>query len=126
MGNDKLSVNIPGVNAESGLGLCDGDMDIYVSSLRLYIKNIPVTLDKMVKVTAESLKNYTIDVHGVKGMSDYIGAIDTRDTAKRIEAMAKEGNLAGVLAQNDTFIKNTRNLVNEVKVWLSKYDASPA
>jgi len=124
MKNEKLKVDIPGVDANSGLSLCDDDMDIYLSSLRLYVTNIPGTLEKMRSVSSDSLHNYSISVHGVKGMSEYIGAEETRKTAKQLEMLSKEGNLTAVLDQNETFIKNTENMVNNIRSWLKKNDPS--
>jgi len=119
-----MDIEIPEIDANSGLDLCDGDMDIYLNSLRLYVSSIPASLEKMKGVSDETLKDYSIAVHGVKSMSEYIGAEEARKTAKQLEALAKGGDLAGVLAQNETFINYVQNIVADVRSWLEKNDTS--
>jgi HPt (histidine-containing phosphotransfer) domain-containing protein len=119
-----MAVEIPGLNADSGLELCDGNLKIYLSALRLYISNIPAALEKARNVSEETLRDYTVSVHGIKSTSEIIGAEETRKTAKELEAMGKAGDLAGIQARNNAFIKNTENLVAGIKSWLEKYDAS--
>jgi len=121
-----MSIEIPGLNTKSGLELCDDNMDIYLRSLRLYVSNIPATLEKMRNVTEKTLHDYAINVHGVKGSSEYIGAEEARKTAKELEAMAKGGDLAGVQARNDAFIKYVENIVSGIQNWLKKNDPSGA
>ena len=120
MSNTQLKIDIPGLNADSGLMLCDGDFKIYLHSLRLYISNMPANLEKMKYVSKETLKDYIISAHGAKSISQYIGAEAAVKTAKELETMAKEGNLDGVLAQNETFIKNAQDLVDSIRSWLVK------
>ena len=117
-----MTIDIPGVDVNKGLELCDGDMGIYLQAMRIYVSKIPAALDKMRNVSEGTLKDYTISVHGVKGTSEYIGAEEARKTAKQLEAMAKEGNLTGILAQNDAFIKYTEGLVSNIRSWLEKND----
>jgi len=113
-----MEINISGINAASGLELCDGNEEIYIHSLRLFVSNIPASLEKLKNVSKETLPNYAISVHGVKGVSQYVGADEAVKTAKRLEALAKEGNLTEVLAANDAFIKYVQNLADSVKKWL--------
>jgi len=115
-----MAIEIPDVDAASGLDLCDGNMEIYIKSLRLYASSIPVSLEKMRGVSQETLADYAITVHSVKSMSEYIGAEEARKTAKQLEALAKSGDLAGVLAQNESFIKYAQGIVSGVQSWLEK------
>ena len=118
-----MTVQIPGIDAEKGLDLYDDDMEIYLSVLHSYISNTPAVLDKLRTVSAETLQDYFAGVHGVKGTSASIGAEDLRNTAAKLEAMARAGDLSGVLAQNDAFIKYAATIVDNIKSWLAKYDA---
>jgi len=113
-----MTIEIPGLDVNSGLDLCDNDINIYLNSLRLYVSNVPAYLEKMKGVSEETLKNYYVAAHGVKSMSEYIGAEEVRKTAKHLEAIAKQGDLAGVLAQNETFIKHVENIVDNIQRWL--------
>ena len=115
-----MAIEIPGLDAARGLDLCDGDMNIYLNALRLYVSNIPASLEKMRCVSRETLADYAITAHSVKSMSEYIGAEEARKTAKQLEALAKGGDWAGVLAQNEAFIQYAQNIVAGVQGWLAK------
>ena len=117
-----ITINIPGINSESGLRLSDGDMDIYLKSLRLFASSIPATLDKMRAVSADTMHEYAISAHSVKGMCEYIGAEKARAAAKQLELLAKEGDSAGVLAGNESFIKETQAIIGGIVDWLKKHN----
>jgi len=115
-----MEIKIPEINADSGLEICDGNEEIYLRSLRLYVSNIPASLEKMKNVSKETLHDYSISAHGVKSISQYIGAEKAVKTAKQLESMAKNGDLDGILAANETFIQYAWNLVNNIRSWLEK------
>jgi hypothetical protein len=39
-----------------------------------------------------------------------------------LEMMGRAGNLQGILAENETLIKNTESVIANIKAWLEKYD----
>ena len=120
-----MAIEIPGLDTASGMDLCDGDTNIYLNALRLYVSSIPASLEKMRGVSQETLGDYAITAHSVKSMSEYIGAEEARKTAKQLEALAKGGDWAGVLAQNETFLQYAQGIVGSVQSWLDK-NAPPA
>ena len=115
--------SIPEVNAEKGLAFCDNDTDMFLFILRSYVSNIPVTLDKIRTVSLETLNDYYIRVHGLKGTSANLGVEKISVAAKNLEIMAKAGDLNGVLADNDSFIKDLENTIAAIKAWLEQYDS---
>jgi len=117
-----MKIEIPGIDAEKGLDLYDGDFDMYLAVLRSYAAKVPAALNKLRTVTAETLPDYTITVHGVKGTSTNIGAEETRIAASKLEAMAKAGDLSGVLAANETFLKQADKLLKDIQSWLKEFD----
>jgi HPt (histidine-containing phosphotransfer) domain-containing protein len=120
VGGENMTIEIPGLNTASGLDLCDGDTNIYLNALRLYVASIPVSLEKMRVVSQETLGDYAITAHSVKSMNEYIGAEEARKTAKQLEALAKNGDWAGVLAQNEAFIQYAQGIAAGVQSWLAK------
>jgi len=120
MAEKNIAIEIPEVDVNSGLELCDGNTEIYLNSLRLYLSSTPIALEKMRGVSQETLSAYAVTVHGVKSMSHYIGAEEARKTAKELEAMSKSGDLPGVLAKNEAFIKYSEKIVANVRDWLEK------
>ena len=115
-----MEINIPGIDVKKGLELYDDDEEIYITVLTSYASNTPAVLDRIRNVTAENLPDYAITIHGVKGTSSLIGAEETRKTALQLEMLAKAGDLAGVLALNETFLKNTDTMVAGIQEWLKK------
>jgi len=119
-----MKIDIPGVYEEKVMELYDGDMDIYLPVLRSYVSVIPEALDKMSHVTAENLSEYVVQVHGIKSTSDSIGAEEARKMALDLEAMAKAGDLAGVLAKNGALLQYLKDLLVNIHNWLARLDAS--
>jgi HPt (histidine-containing phosphotransfer) domain-containing protein len=95
-------------------------MEMYLDILRSFVEFTPAELDKLCQVSEQSLPVYAIDVHTVKGSCATIGAKDLADFAKRLELMAKAGDLSGVLAENKQFIKEAEKLVEDIQLTLSK------
>ena len=119
-----MKIEIPGVDVESGLNLCDGDTDVYLNILRLFVSDMIKALDKVRNVSEETMWDYSVSVHTIKSVSQAIGAEEARKTAKHLEELAKNGDLTGIKAKNDVFVRYADNLVESVQAWLAKYDAA--
>ena len=119
-----MVIEIPELDVKSGLDLCDGNTHIYLDSLRLFVSDTPEDLEKMKCVSRETLEDYSVAAHSVKSMSRYIGAEEARKIAKQLETMAEDGDLAGVLAKNETFIKYMEKILDGVRIWLEKNDSA--
>jgi HPt (histidine-containing phosphotransfer) domain-containing protein len=120
--DESIVINIPGIDVERGLSLYSDELDIYVPLLRSYAVNTPAILDKLRTVSEETLADYVIAVHGLKGTSANIGAEMTREVAMRLEKLSRAGDLEDVLAINDRFIKDTENVIANIKMWFEQYD----
>jgi CheY-like chemotaxis protein len=118
-----MKIDIPGVDEERIIELYDGDFEIYLPVLRSYLSVMPDTLDKISHVSAETLQDYTIKVHGVKSTSDSIGAEEARKMALELEMLAKAGNLSAVQAKNEALIQYVRTLLGNIQSWLARLDA---
>jgi CheY-like chemotaxis protein len=116
-------INITGVDTKLGLSLYGDDLDIYLPALYSYISNTPDILNKLKIVSKETLPEYIINVHGLKGSSASIGAELVKETAANLEMLARAGDLQGILARNERLIKGTENIVANIKAWLEKNDA---
>jgi len=118
-----VAINIPGINAEAGLDLYDGEMDIYVTILQSFVENTPDALNKLRNVSMENMHIYEINVHGLKSVSANIGAVDLSAQARLLEQMANEGDLVGILAKNDELLRDAQTLVDNIAAWLKTSDA---
>ena len=111
-------IEIPGIDAEVALDLIDGDMEIYEAVLKSFVDNTPEVLEGIKNVTQENLSDYAINIHGIKGICAGIGAVNTSARAKKLELIAKSGDLSGVLAENEDFLKEAKKLVEDISNWL--------
>ena len=89
--------------------------DVYLAVLRSWVDDASAYITKLSNVSAETLKDYAVSIHGMKGTSAGIGAEEIREKAKELEMMAKAGNLAGVQAQNELFLKQVESMVKNVQ-----------
>ena len=96
---------------------------MYLSVLRSYVSNMPAVLDRIRNVSEETLQDCFIIIHGIKGTSANIGVKKISDAALELEIMAKAGDLSGILAKKDSFIKDTENILAGIKTWLEQYNA---
>jgi len=113
-----MPIEIPGIETETGLNLYDGDVEMYKTILRLFVSRIPAVLDSISIVSSETLPDYRNKIHALKGSGGSIGAKEIMDAARKLEMMAKNNDLAGVLAENDAFLEKTRVLVDDIRNWL--------
>ena len=115
-----MTIDIPGLDVQKGLALYDDEEDIYLIVLKSYAANTPAVLDKIRSVSPETLSNYSISVHGIKGTSANVGAVKIQEAALELEKMAKAGDLDGVLARNESFIKNVEETIKGIETWLEQ------
>jgi HPt (histidine-containing phosphotransfer) domain-containing protein len=118
-----VNIDISGVDQSKIMELYDGDMEIYLPVLRSYLSTIPAAMDKIRSVSAETLPEYTIRVHGIKSTSESIGAQEARKMAAELEALAKAGDLPSILAKNDALIKHMDDLIGNIQNWLARADS---
>jgi len=115
-----MPIEIPGIDAQSALDLYDNDMEAYTTILRSFVSRIPAVLEKIRDVSSETLPDYLIKIHSLKGSGGSIGAKETMAAAARLEAMAKNGDLAGVRAENGNFLEKVGVLMGDIKKWLEQ------
>jgi HPt (histidine-containing phosphotransfer) domain-containing protein len=114
-----MSIEIPGINTKTVLNLYDDDVEVYKSILCSFISNVPKVLDKIRSVSSETLQEYKIKIHALKGISESVGAEKIMTAASKLEAMAKKGDLVGILARNGDFLEETDILVDNIRNWLA-------
>jgi HPt (histidine-containing phosphotransfer) domain-containing protein len=108
---------IAGVDAQSGLTLYGGDAEIYKELLRSFVDSASVFLEKIRTVSIQTLPDYAISVHEIKGASASIGADGVSRKAESFEKLSKNGDSNGVLARNDAFIAELSKLIDDIKTW---------
>ena len=69
-----MDLYISGVDTDKGLSYYGYELDIYLPLLRSYILTIPSSIESLRTVTPETLREYAIAIHGIKGTSASISA----------------------------------------------------
>jgi len=116
-----MAIGIPGIDEGNFIDLMDNDEELYASVLNAYINNTPNVLNKLKKVSNETLSDYAITIHGLKGACANICAEEARKMALSLEQKSRAGDLAGVLSENEPFLKYVEELLEKLKDWFNKH-----
>ena len=111
-------MNIPGVDENIFNDLFDGDVGLFMSVLHTFVDKTPDALNKLRSVSKETLPDYAIRVHGMKGACANICAEKGRKAALELEMMARAGDLPGVLTHNGAFLEYMDSLLADLKNWI--------
>jgi hypothetical protein len=115
-----MILNVPGLNFKQGLDVFDGEVDDYVSALKSFITSVPSIITKLRNVTAENIKEYAINIHGLKSTGGWICAEIIQKEAAALEAFAKAGNLSEINSRNDKFLNDVNDFINNLEAELLK------
>jgi len=116
-----LKHNIPGLNLKEGLERYENDEKVYLNVLRLYADNVSSILNKIENINSDSLAEYKIGVHSIKGISSEVNADQISRDAKALEDAAKEGNIGYINKHNPAFIKSLRRLIHDIEELLIQF-----
>ena len=118
-----FGVEIHGLDIAKGIKRFGGNEKTYLDVLRSYAANVSGMLDIIETFNEESLADYIIKVHGIKGTSFDIFAEQTAEEAKNLEAAGKAGDLEFIKANHPAFMEEARKLTKGIEEMLSDIDA---
>jgi signal transduction histidine kinase/CheY-like chemotaxis protein len=110
---------IPGVDFAAGLKRMGNREAAYIRVLGSFSSAMPALLDKIRTLKTESLGDYTITVHGIKGACYGICADDAGRQAEALEMAAKNEDLEVILAKNSGFILQMEKLTADIGNYLA-------
>jgi CheY-like chemotaxis protein len=116
--------SVQGVNLAEGLARFGGDEQAYLDVLRSYAKNTPELISKARALSRDTLAEYAITVHGLKGASRNIGALSLGDKAEELEKAAKAGDYGFAAQYNDGFLEKAGKAVSGIEGLLADIDAA--
>jgi HPt (histidine-containing phosphotransfer) domain-containing protein len=92
---------LEGMDPAAGAALFAGNVKLYLKVLGTFAGSIGGHIDKLNDLcTEETIADYAIEVHGVKGSCYGVGATREGDMAKELEFAAKAGDFAKVSSGN--------------------------
>jgi len=116
-----MALGIPGIDEGKFNEIMDGDEDMFKVVLGTFVEKTPGSLAKLANPTKETLADYAILVHGVKGACASICAEELRLKAYKLEQLSRAGDLAGVQAGNAPLIKEIQDFIVKLKDWLKNH-----
>jgi signal transduction histidine kinase/CheY-like chemotaxis protein len=114
---------IAGINFTTALMLYGNSEAAYIPVLKSFITHTPLLLEKMDIHLESSPPDYAIEVHGLKGVCNAIGANGIAALARELEFAAKEGNFDLVRRKHGTLLKQTLELTEQLKSLLDEREA---
>jgi PAS domain S-box-containing protein len=97
------NAKLEGVDLEAGLKRY-GTGEVYIRILQSFLTHTPGLLEKLRSLTPETLPDYAVTVHGLKGASYGVCAMEIGREAEELEHAAKAGNYEKVASKNTAFI----------------------
>jgi len=111
---------VEGLNVGKGCERFGGKMEIYLQILHSFTVNARPLVESIKGVSRDTLAEYAITVHGLKGSCWGICAEPAGDQAEALEDAAKAGNFDFAIANNQLFIETMFTLIADIKVALRK------
>jgi len=107
---------IKGLSLSTGLERVDGQWALYQKSLKLMIIEIDkcnINLQKF--LSSDDIRNFCIDVHGIKGSLATIGTMELADMAYNLEMAANKSDIGYCTANTPLFLKKLNKLKSKLK-----------
>jgi HPt (histidine-containing phosphotransfer) domain-containing protein len=115
---------IEGVDYADGLNRFGNQPAIYLRIIKSFIKNTPATLDDLAAVTSETLADYAVQIHGLKGSCYGISAMALGDEAKALEIASKGEDWDTVQRDNPTVLAHAHELITRLQELVDKIEQS--
>jgi signal transduction histidine kinase/CheY-like chemotaxis protein len=115
-------IEIDGINLALGRERYNNEA-AYLGVLRSYLVHTPALLEKLRAFTRETLSEYTVVVHGLKGSSYGICADTVGKMAEDMEAAARAGAYERIVAENGALIETAELLLLDLRALLQKAEA---
>lgn len=109
---------MPKIDCVAGIKNIGGNLDSYNELLKVYYREMAQILETLPDLAQESLEQFKIKVHGVKGSSRNVGAKELSERALQLEEWAKEGKQKEVLDALDDFLKEMDAVMTRVDTYL--------
>lgn len=115
------TIKIEGIDAVGAMERSQLDEDIYLSTLQIYYIELPAFLERIILAKKEgNIKDFVIDVHGVKSTSASVGAMELSELAKQMEYAGKEGNLEFIDEHMDQLVERCEQMIRALEQFFSK------
>jgi HPt (histidine-containing phosphotransfer) domain-containing protein len=119
-----LEHSVEGIDFTAALRLYGDSGAVYLPILRSFVTHTPLLLEKMAKNLETSPEDYLIEIHGLKGTCNTIGAVEAGTLARELESEMKEGNIEMVKARHGKLEEKVRSLIERLKQTLDTWESN--
>lgn len=110
-----------GVSVRNGLKHSQGDMEIYMELVRIFIRDTSEMERLRQYLSVHNMKDYAVQVHALKGNARTLGADQLADIAYEHEMQSKAGREEYVIAHWEKLEQEWRNVLEALKDIYEKY-----
>ena len=110
----KAGEKIPGYDIRKGLAEVDGDIESWLEITRIFIDTTPGILETLKIQYEENDAEYTVTVHGIKGVCFSVGAVDAGEKARELELRSKEEDTTFVHDNTGILISTIEKLIGDL------------
>ncbi|MDR3191913.1 MAG: response regulator [Treponema sp.] len=120
------NAELEGIDIRAGLKRYETE-ETYLRILQSYLTHTPELLEKLRSLSRETLPQYAITVHGLKGASYGICAEEIGKEAEELELAAKAGDYEKVHSKNAAFVSKAETTMENIRNLLESLaeDSSP-
>ena len=111
---------IPGLSVDKALVVVEGSKQSYERIVKLSVRLLPDNIKRLDHCLAEDLPGYAIEVHGVKGVLNNIGAYELGKAAYELEERSRNGDLEACKQLHSGFINQLNEFYDRITVIMSE------
>ncbi len=124
-GNEKkILSNIPEIDVDAALDNCADDMEILINTMKDFVSSAKKQPDVIESyLSAGDIRNYTIQVHGLKSAARFVGAMSLSKAAEYLEKCGDEGNISEIeqktpqlIADFKTISRHMDSAISEIEI----------
>jgi HPt (histidine-containing phosphotransfer) domain-containing protein len=113
---------VEGVDFEAALRLYGNSGAAYIPILKSYVTHTPPLVERMEEHLKTSLKDYAIEVHGLKGTSRAVCAAEAGEMARELEMAAKKGEVEKVREGHGRMREKVLRLTERLRALLEEWE----
>ena len=116
----KAGEKIPGFDIRKGLEEVDYDSESWRDVIRIFIDTTPGFLETLKVQCEKNDSEYSVTVHGIKGVCYSVGAVAAGDRARELELRSKKGDTAFTRTHTGKLISTIEKLIADLSKLLEQ------
>ncbi len=119
---EKLAT-IPEIDVDAALESCGNDIEILINTMKDFAfsaKKQPDIIESY--LSAGDIRNYTVQVHGLKSAARFVGAIALSKAAEHLEKCGDEGNITEIEQKTPQLITDFKTIVGHMDSAISEIE----